>query len=315
LGPAFHPFGHKEGDEMALIGSNVPTVGGLPRGFEWAGKWGCECIQVYLTLSRQWNVPRLDKGTVDDFRLAWRKSEVKEVIAHVPFLVNLASPDVDLWKKSVARLTTEVTIAQQLGVRLLVLHPGSFGRSTKNAGVARIIDGLKIVIGATKNSQAMVLLETMAGQGSMIGSQFEDLRFILDQVGSAHRLGICLDTAHVFEAGYNLRGYGGLKHVLEAFNDQIGLGKLKAIHLNDSLTDLGSRVDRHAAIGCGKLGLQVFHALMTDTRFEGTPAVLEEPDRDTQSAIDLQLLRALRKRKDKVSEPRSVAHQSELLEV
>ena len=298
---------------MGIIGSNVPTIGGVHKGFEWASRWGCESIQIYVTPSRRWEVPPLSKTTIDGFRLAWQKSLVREVVAHVPFLVNLASPNIELWKKSIQRLVTEITVADQLGVRFLVLHPGSFVDSTKESGIARIIMGLKTVLTETENLNVSVLLETMSGQGSMIGSKFEDLRLILQKVNVPHRLGVCFDTAHVFEAGYDLRGYDGLACVMAMLDDCIGISNLKVFHLNDSLTDLASRVDRHAALGVGKLGLQVFHALVRDRRFNDISMILEEPEQKTQSVLDLNILRGLRAHNATLNEVKQDSFQPELL--
>lgn len=188
-----------------MLGSNVPTIGGLHKGFEWGDKWQAECIQIYLTLSRRWEVSELSQEEVSKFKTAWQKSKVLEVVAHVPYLVNLASPDKELYKKSVERLRTEVSRALKLGVSMLVLHPGSYGKSNKREGMKRIIDALNIVL--EDNPPVKILLETMAGQGTTIGSRFEELAEIIEKVKKPESLGVCLDTGHLFMAGYDIRGY------------------------------------------------------------------------------------------------------------
>jgi len=275
-----------------MLGSNVPTIGGFHAGFKWGDEWRCECIQIYVTLSRRWNVPNLSQNEIAKFKTAWQKSSVKQVIAHVPYLVNLASPIQDLWAKSVNRLLIELSRAAKFGVSLLVLHPGSHGASSRQEGIKKIIEALDNIFEEV-DVPVKILLETMAGQGTMIGSRFEEIAFILEKVQKPELLGVCLDTGHLFMAGYDIRGYKGWESVLNEFNKIIGVGKTGTIHLNDSKTSLGSKSDRHACIGEGKLGLQVFHAILRDQRFKDVPKVLEIPERDTRSKDNLELLRNL----------------------
>ena len=276
-----------------MLGSNVPTVGGLPKGFHWAKEWGCESIQIYVTLSRRWEVPELSEKEIIDFKSAWQNSPVKKVLAHVPYLVNLASPDKGLWQKSKARFTIELLRTQQFGVNFLVLHPGSYKNSNPKDGVKRIIEALNLVSSQTNDSTTKILLETMAGQGTSLGSNFEELAYMLDQVRYPKLFGICFDTAHVFISGYDIRGYKGYAKVLQEFDQIIGLDRIGAFHINDSKTKLGSRSDRHACIGEGELGLQVFHALVKDARFSKMPKILEIPECDQKSKDNLKLLRGL----------------------
>ncbi|MDI6815217.1 MAG: deoxyribonuclease IV [Dehalococcoidales bacterium] len=281
-----------------MLGSNVPTVGGFYTGFKWGDEWRCECIQIYIAPSRRWYVPNLSQEEIAKFKTAWQESSVKQVIAHVPYLVNLASPSQDLWSKSVNRLLTELSRAIKFGIPLLILHPGSHGASSRQEGIRKIIKALNIV-SKEVDSLVKILLETMAGQGTMIGSRFEEIAFILEKVQKPELLGVCLDTGHLFMAGYDIRGYKGWEAVLNEFNRIIGIEKIGAIHLNDSKTSLGSRSDRHACIGEGKLGLQVFHGILKDQKFSNTPKILEIPERDTRSKDNLVLLRNLQN----ISEP------------
>jgi len=280
-----------------MLGSNVPTIGGFHTGFKWGDKWGCEVIQIYITLSRRWNVSELTKEEISKFKMVWQESSVKEVVAHVPYLVNLASPDKELYQKSIERLLIEISRAIKFGVSLLVLHPGSYGNSKKEEGIKRVIEALNSVLQEI-DFPGKILLETMAGQGTTIGSRFEELALILEKVKKPESLGICLDTGHLFMAGYDIRGYEGYQKILDEFDRIIGIEKIKAIHLNDSKTGLGSRSDRHACIGEGKLGLQVFHVILRDEKFKGIPKILEIPERDTKSKDNLELLRNLQKRTD-----------------
>lgn len=277
-----------------MIGSNVPTVGGLPKGFHWAKKWRCECIQIYVTLSRRWDVPELSQKEVSQFLSAWGDSPVSKVVAHVPFLVNLASPDEDLQRKARGRLETELCRAERFGVSFLVLHPGSYTDSNREDGTKRIIEGLDAVLSKVDTPTTKILVETMSGQGTEIGASFEELARILETVKRPELLGVCFDTAHVFAAGYDIRGYKGYEEVLREFDRIVGLEQIQTVHLNDSKTPLGSRSDRHACIGEGKLGLQVFHALLRDPRFRDVPKIIEIPERDRRSQDNLELLRELR---------------------
>lgn len=277
----------------SMLGCTVPTIGGLPKGFYWAGKWGCECIQIYVTLSRRWHVSELSTEDVLKFKSAWEGSPVKKVVAHVPYLVNLASPDKHLWQKSKDRLGVELSRARQFGVNFLVLHPGSYGNSNKEDGMKRTAEALHSISRESNDKTTKILLETMAGQGTTIGSTFEEIAHILEEVSDSGFFGVCFDTAHVFAAGYDIRDYEGYETVLREFDTIIGLHKIKTIHINDSKTDLGSRSDRHASIGEGKLGLEMFHALMRDPRFLNIPKILEIPERDTRSEDNVRLLQRL----------------------
>ncbi len=277
-----------------MLGCTVPTIGGLSKGFFWARKWGCECIQIYVTLSRRWGVSALTSEEVIRFKAAWQDSPVKKVVAHVPYLVNLASSDKNLWQKSRERLETELSRARQFGVNFLILHPGSCGNSNKEDGMKRTIEALQAILSTCGNSKTQILLETMAGQGTSIGSAFEEIARLLDEMKHPEVMGVCLDTAHVFAAGYDIRGYEGYETVLREFERIVGIRKIKAIHVNDSRTGLGSRSDRHAGIGEGKLGLETFHALMRDPRFLNIPKILEIPEMNTRSEDNLRLLQKLR---------------------
>lgn len=277
-----------------MLGSNVPTIGGLPKGFKYAEEWGCEAIQVYVSLSRKWDVPALSFKEICEFKSSWKTSSVKEVVAHVPFLVNLASPDDELWEKSVSRLTTEINRANKFGVRFLVLHPGSYIYSTPANGLRRIIKGLNTTMENVDKRRVKVLLETMAGQGTTIGSRFEEIAYILDRLNHRDLYGVCFDTGHVFMAGYNFSGYEGYQDTLNLFDEIVGIDHIMVIHLNDSKADIGSKKDRHACIGEGKMGLQVFHALVRDPRFSGVAKILEIPERDEKSRYSLELLQKLK---------------------
>ena len=267
-----------------MLGATVSAKGGYYTAFENGDKWKCECIQFYITPSRTWKVPDLSKDEIIKFKTAWKKSMVKEVVAHIPYLVNLATSDKVLWNKSIDRIRIELSRADKLGVSLLALHPGSFGNSTIEKGFERIILGLNKILEKYKGN-AKILLETMAGQGTMIGFRFEHLNFILKKIPKQQLIGICFDLGHLFSAGYNVGEIKGYKKTLSEFDKIIGLEKIKAIHLNNSKSDLGSRVDRHASIGKGKIDLAVFQAIIKDKRFKNIPKLLELKENETEESL------------------------------
>jgi deoxyribonuclease-4 len=276
-----------------MLGSNVPTIGGLPKGFDYAKEWGCDAIQIYVSLSRRWHVPELSAKEINTFRSAWQESSVKEVVAHVPFLVNLASPNNEIYQKSISRLIVEINRAAAFGVRFLVLHPGFYLNSSPMEGLKRVVAGLNTALANVEHRFSKILLETMAGQGTSLGASFDEIAYILENVHNPDFCGVCFDTGHVFMAGYNMSGYKGYKETLGLFNQMVGIDKIKVFHLNDSKTNMGSKTDRHANIGEGKMGLEVFHAIIKDPRFLGVAKILEIPERDKKSKENLELLRKL----------------------
>lgn len=276
-----------------MLGSNVPTIGGIHKGFYWASQWNCQCIQIYVTLSRRWEVPKLSPKEITTFKEEWGRSPVKKIVAHVPFLVNLASPNKSLRQKSKRRLMTELSRTQVLGVDFLVLHPGSFGTSNQEDGLKRITESLNEIGDSYRNQRPKILLETMAGQGTTLGSSFEEIAHILRMVENKDLLGVCFDTAHVFISGYDIRTLSRYENIMNKFDDLVGISQIKAFHFNDSKTGLGSHADRHACIGEGQLGLTPFKLILGDRRFLNIPKILEIPERDKRSQDNLQLLRKL----------------------
>lgn len=278
-----------------MLGSNVSTVGGLPNAFVQARAWQCEAIQVYVSPSRTWNVPPLRGELITSFRAEREDSPVRAIIAHVPFLVNLAAPTREARRRSIERLAVEIERADSLGVTAVVLHPGSATDGRRLEGISRIARGLGEVLARTEGLAPSVLLENMAGQGHTIGGRFQELRDILGEVrgGSTFRLGVCFDTAHAFIAGYPLVGEDGYREVIDLFDQIVGVGCIEALHLNDAASAHGSRYDRHAPIGEGSMGLGVFHAVMHDPLFRERPRVVEIPTRDKDSLRSLTILRDL----------------------
>jgi deoxyribonuclease-4 len=234
------------------------------------------------------------------FRRILRQTRLRFPMAHDSYLINLASPDEVLYRKSIEAFAIEYQRAERLGLRYLVAHPGAFLDSTEEAGLARVAEALDEVHGRYPDYRVQVLLETTAGQGSCLGHRFEHLARILSLVSEPERLGICLDTCHVFAAGYALSPEREYQATMRAFDKVIGLGRLRAFHVNDSLKAFGSRVDRHSHIGRGLLGLEPFRLLVNDPRFRARPMILETPKEETgendMDAVNLKTLRGLLKR-------------------
>jgi deoxyribonuclease-4 len=254
---------------------------------------------MYLAPSRTWHVPELSQAEVDAFLTAQRTSGIATVVAHASLLLNLASANDGVRDHSIAHLKTEMRRANLFGVDRIVVHPGS--HEHPSTGINRIVSALDEVVHAIPNVR--VLLETVAGQGNAIGATFEELAEIVDGCAQPDRFGICIDTCHVFAAGYDVRLYSGLANTLDQCSRTIGLDRIGCFHFNDSKGILGSRVDRHMPmIGQGQIGTAAFHALLRDERFVGVPIIIEPPDGENTTRANLDLLKSLRDREAPVEE-------------
>jgi deoxyribonuclease-4 len=259
----------------------MSIAGGMPRAVERAVAVEATALQVFVKSSNQWAARRLPPEEVRRYRRASRDAGLeRHTLAHASYLINVASPDEALWKRSVEALREEADRCDRLGITYLVLHPGSHVGSGTGAGLERAARGLDAVLrprGRPRRRGVRILIETTAGQGSNLGSSFEEIRDLLALARSAERLGVCLDTCHVLAAGYEIRDRASYRRTMRRFDETIGLDRLEAVHLNDSKTDLGSRRDRHEHIGEGFLGTEPFRLLLNDRRFRDLPMVLETP--------------------------------------
>jgi deoxyribonuclease-4 len=257
----------------------------------------CQALQLFTKNSNQWSARDLTDDDVTAFRKALRGSGIRKTAAHDSYLINLASPDETLYRKSIEAFADEVRRAELLGLDYLVTHPGARLDSGEEAGLARVAAGIDEVHARCPGFHVKVLLETTAGQGSSLGHRFEHLARILELVADPGRLGVCMDTCHVFAAGYALSPEAEYVATMREFDRLIGLRRLLAFHVNDSLKPFGSRVDRHAAIGKGHLGLEPFRLLVNDPRFRTRAMILETPKEDADGnemdAINLATLRGL----------------------
>lgn len=282
---------------MPLFGAHMSIAGGCHNAVAAARAHGCAALQLFTKNSNQWASRPLADEDVQAFRRSLRKSGIRWLVAHDSYLINLASPDDALYRRSITAFEDEVRRAEQLGLHYLVMHPGAHMGSGEDAGLARVAVALDKVHERQAGVRVKILLETTAGQGSCLGHRFEHLARILALVKDPGRLGVCLDTCHVFSAGYALAPEAEYRATLRAFDRLIGLRRLRVFHVNDSLKPFGSRVDRHAAIGKGHLGLEPFRLLVNDPRFRARPMILETPKEDADGneldAINLATLREL----------------------
>lgn len=282
---------------MPLLGSHMSIAGGYHHALEAARDHGCTTVQLFTKNNNQWRGKPLAAEEVAIFRRVLKETRLKKTMAHDSYLINLASPDKELYRRSVDAFVDEVERADALGLTYLVMHPGTPTDGNEEEGLRRIARALDETHQRCPDAKVMVLLETTAGQGASLGYRFEHLATILDGVKDPDRLGICLDTCHVFAAGYPLAPEKEYRETLRLLDRSVGLKKLKAFHLNDSLKPLGSRVDRHAHIGKGHLGLEPFRLLLNDGRFRHHPMVLETAKEggygEDMDAVNLKVLRGL----------------------
>lgn len=294
----------------APFGAHQSIAGGYARAVERAVETGCECLQVFTRNINQWKTTPIVPADAAAFRAAVNAAGLRLVVAHDSYLINPAAADTDLRKKSIAGLVEELERAALLGIPWVVAHPGAAGEQPVARAVERAAKGIAEALTKTSALEAGILIETTAGQGSCLGASFEEIGAMLTLIdarpGLAKRVGVCLDTCHVFAAGYPLAPRSALDETLTAFDDAIGLQRLKLIHANDSKKDRGSRVDRHEAIGKGKIGRAAFELIVNHPRLAGIPLVLETPkegpDGRPTPATDranLALLRRLAKRTER----------------
>lgn len=262
---------------MLKLGAHESIAGGLHRALERAVEVGCECVQIWTKNSRRWWAPALTSDDIARFKATQAQAGVRPVVAHAAYLINIASSKPSLWQRSVEALIDEAQRCAALEIPYLVLHPGSSTSSEPETGRAQVIRALHKVQRTLESQPVRILLETTAGQGHALGNTFEELAMLLEKGDLADNLGICLDTCHIFAAGYDIRTPESYAATMTAFDAIIGLDRLAVIHLNDSKHPLGSHKDRHEHIGEGYLGIEGFQLILNDTRLAGLPGIIETP--------------------------------------
>ena len=282
---------------MPLLGSHMSIAGGYHNAVLAAKKAGCDCVQIFTKNNNQWRAKELTDQEADKFKQAMDDQGIVAPLSHASYLINLASPKPDLLKKSIDSMVVELQRADKLDVPFVVFHPGAFTTSSEEEGLDSIVKSLNQIHHKTETLKTYPLLENTAGQGSNLGWRFEHLSYIINNVNQPDRLGVCIDTCHTFAAGYPISRKKDYDETIDLMNSTFGIEKVKAIHLNDSKKEFGSRKDRHEHIGEGQMGLAPFKLLLNDSRFNDIPMYLEteKGERDGQDLdeMNLQTLRGL----------------------
>jgi deoxyribonuclease IV len=275
------------------LGAHMSISGGVEKAVVRGQEVGCEAIQIFTKNSNQWKAKPLTNTEVKAFREACEAAGIGPVIAHSAYLINLAAPDEALYEKSIQASLDELQRCEALDIRSLVIHPGAHLGTGEEQGLERIAAAIDRIHRELPKLQAALTLEVTAGQGTVLASKFEHFAAILEQVDEPERLGFCLDTCHLLAAGYDFRTRQGYDQMMQAWDALVGIERIRAVHLNDSKKDLGSRVDRHEHIGEGYIGTQGFAWLLNDPRLAHLPMVLETPKEDNADVRNLAMLRSL----------------------
>jgi deoxyribonuclease IV len=278
-----------------LLGAHMSIGGGVHTAIERACSIGCTAMQIFVKNNMQWFARPLTGREIGAFLKHTQRRELLSVFAHANYLINLAATNPQFHANSLRALSEELIRADQLELPFLVLHPGAHLGAGEEAGLERIVESIDRVLSGLPKIKTRIALETTAGQGSCLGNKFEHLAYVISSVRQPERLCVCLDTAHIFAAGYDIGSETAIRKTFRAFDRFIGRNRLAAIHLNDSKTVRGSRVDRHEHIGKGKIGLDAFRFIMCNRRFRKIPKVLETPKgKDLREDVEnLKTLRTL----------------------
>jgi len=279
------------------IGAHLSISGGLHKALLRGKELACDTIQIFTKSNMQWKARDLAEKEIKLFKKTLVETGIGPVVGHDTYLINLASPDKETYKKSVDSFIVEMLRSESIGVPYLVMHPGAHMDKGEKWGLKRIASSLNTVFKATKGTHVTVLLETTAGQGTNLGYAFDHLAQIMDMSEEPERLAVCYDTCHTFAAGYDIRTKKAYNATLREFDKVIGLDRVKVFHFNDARKQLGSRVDRHEHIGKGLIGLEAFRFILTDPRFRDTPKILETPKGEIKGRswdeVNLKTLRKL----------------------
>ena len=294
---------------MPMFGAHLSVAGGLYKAVDSALAMTMDTVQIFTHSPSQWVVKgsgnnwagtALAEADVGAFRSALTKAKLNVTVAHDSYLINLAAPGDELFEKSIAAFSNEIERAEQLGLTYLVTHPGAHVGCGEEVGLQRVIVALNRVLKQTRGAKVVVLLETTAGQGTTLGWKFEHLQVLLNGVTEPERVQVCLDTCHVFAAGYGIATKPEYDTTMAEFDRLIGLDRIKLFHVNDSVKGLGSRVDRHAGLGEGQIGCDAFKLFVNDPRFADRPMILETPkenaDGEEMDPVNLGRLRQWQKK-------------------
>jgi deoxyribonuclease IV len=274
---------------MPRLGAHMSVAGGLPRAVERAIVHRCDALQIFSKNASQWRGRPLPPEEIGEFRAKVDASGITPVVSHASYLINLASTNRALRQQSLDAMGDEIDRAEALGLLGVVLHPGCFTAGNEADGLDLVARGLLDLLRERRRGKTMILLEQTAGQGTSLGSTFEQLASIMAKMNDHKRVGVCLDTCHLLAAGYDIGSPAGYASTFTQFERLIGFERLKAVHMNDSKQPLGSRVDRHEHIGEGFVGLDAFRRIVNDPRFQGLAMLLETPKTEGRSAKDISI--------------------------
>ncbi len=279
---------------MPLIGAHVSISGGIWKSVKRAEKIGCEAMQIFTKNQVQWFSHPLSWNDIYMFQKEIENSKIKKVVAHASYLINLASPDEKMRQKSILAMIKEIERCDSLGITDIVLHPGSHLKAGEKEGIKRIVFSLNEIFENTIDTKVKILLETTAGQGTQIGYRLEQLRDIIDATDFKGKLGVCLDTCHLFAAGYDIDTEAGFSRLLWNIERLFGFDIIRCVHLNDSRHPRGSRLDRHTHIGKGYIGTKCFALFLNEKAFKDTPMLIETPKERDWDVRNISYLRKLR---------------------
>ena len=275
------------------FGFHISIAGGFTKIIERAKARDCETIQFFSRNPRGWKYSPLDKKEVDEFRSSIKSTDLSPIFLHMPYLPNIASWKSKFYDRSIDSIVEDLERADPLGAQYLIIHIGHRLESSEDEATEAVSQGINQAFAKVENG-VILLMENTAGQGTEIGYAFDQIQKIIEEVHKHQRMGVCLDTAHTFEAGYDLSNKEGLERTLEKFDQTIGLKRLHLLHLNDSKTPLGSRKDRHWHIGEGYIGLEGFRNLVNHPLLRHLPGIMETPRKDTVEDLrNMRLIRSL----------------------
>ena len=277
-----------------MVGAHVSIAGGVQNAPLNATNIGCNAIQIFSKNQTRWQSPPIPEESLEAWRENREQHKIEFVVIHDSYLINLSAPDSEKREKSIAAFLDEMDRAHQLEIPWLLTQPGSHMKEGEEWGIHENADSINRILDECLWDDVNIVLETTAGQGTNLGYRFEHLRDIIAGVKQQDRMRVCVDTCHIFAAGYELRTRDGYEKTFEQFDRNIGLDRLVNFHVNDSKKPLGSRRDRHDHIGDGEMGLEPFRMLMNDPRFKGIPKILETPGGDDGYRRNLETLRSLR---------------------
>lgn len=277
-----------------LLGAHISVAGGFDKAIDRAEEIGINCMQIFTKSNRQWHAKEITKEEANSFKERQNASQVVSVMAHAAYLINMGSKSDETVQKSIESLSQELQRCEQLSIPYLVLHPGTARFENEEKSLQFTAEQIDFAIKKSGTKNVELLLETMAGQGNTIGYNFQQLGSIIRNSQQADRIGVCFDTCHAFVSGYDFHSQPLYDAMWKEFDEEIGIHKLKAFHMNDSKKELGSKVDRHEEIGEGTIPISSFAFILKDKRFQGIPKIIETPEGTDKAANDRKNVEALR---------------------